>query len=490
MWRLNQVLPARVDRLRVKLFLAIAGANALLALLAFLIFSRSFDQGFVEYLNRADEARLIPLMEQLAEGYQQHRDWDWLVQDRRHWQQLVREALGGRGMGPDGPGALHEPEPGERRRDGPGPKPVLTIDPRLLLLDTDRQLLLGRHEMLPEAILRPIQVANRPVGYLGYVPRLSMVASLEKVFSAQQNRKFAAIAVGLLVSGLLIGGILAYWLARRIRSIAQATSSLIQGDYQSRIQWQGQDELAQLAQDINRLAETLAAAQKARQQWIADIAHELRTPLTSLKAEIEALEDGVRQFGSETLSSLGQEVQQLARLVEDLHVLSLSDLGALSYSKQPLELAELIDDCLRGRRLQLQDSRLDLQLDLAEGLYLLADAARLTQVFANLLQNTLNYTDSPGQLRVTAQRAGAWLDVHWQDSAPGVSERDLPRLTDRLFRVEASRSRAQGGSGLGLAIAKAIIEAHGGSMQASHSCYGGLAWHLRLPATDKGGRHG
>lgn len=507
----------RIDSLWVKLFVAIAGANALLAVMAFMIFSRSFDQGFVEYLNNADEARLLLLTEQLADGYQRQGDWQWLQQDRKLWQQLVRETFGGNRGGHDGPfepprpeaprlpsgdessrfdvphAELPRTEPARnesRRFNVRADKPVLTIDPRLLLLDAQRQILLGRHEMLREASLKPIRVNQQLVGYLGYVPRLNMVESLEKVFSAQQNRKFAAIAAGLVLSGLLVGALLAYWLIRRIQPIAQGTASLIQGDYQARIQWQGRDELAQLAQDINRLAETLAAAQQARQQWIADIAHELRTPLSSLKAEIEALEDGVRSFGPASLNSLGQEIGQLTRLVEDLHLLSLSDLGALSYIKSPVAFDQLIAELVQSRLAQLEAAGIQLQLQLQPELYLLADASRLTQVISNLLHNTLKYTDSPGELQIRLQRQDDCLVLSWQDSSPGVADQDLQRLTDRLFRVDESRSRAAGGSGLGLAIAKAIIEAHGGHLRASHSALGGVAWHIELPASDKGGRHG
>lgn len=479
----------RLDRLRIKLFLAIAGANAVLALLAYLVVSWSFDRGLVDYLNRADEARLTPLIERLAENYRSHGDWGWLLQDRERWPQLVFETLGvGRWRrdmlqrpGPHGP--AHDSDSQTALPPLP-PGRLLTMDPRLMLFDADGQLLAGHPRLAREAILRPIRVDGRVVGQLGYVPRLNRVESLEKLFAAQQNRRFAAIAVGLLLAGVLVSALLAHWLTRRIRRLGQVAASLIQGDYSARITVDGYDELAQLGEDFNRLGAALEAARESRQQWIADIAHELRTPLSVLRGEIEAMQDGVRPLTPASLSSLAQEVARLTRLVDDLNLLSLSDLGALSYRRQRLVLADSLVAALQSQRHLLQEKGLIVEQAFDAQLTVFADAERIAQVIGNLLQNTLRYTDAPGRLQVELRRDGAWAELVWQDSSPGVPDAALPRLTERLFRVDVSRSRQGGGSGLGLSITRAIIAAHGGSMTASHSPLGGLRWSIRLPLAD------
>jgi two-component system sensor histidine kinase BaeS len=488
---------ARLDTLRVKLFLAIAGANALLALVAFLVFSWSFDQGLVEYLNRADEARLQPLVTRLAEGYRREGNWKWMTDDRRKWYDLTREVLGGprtprraeEAAGASAPASAasapdRTSDRPNNRLSGPPPDPLLTIDPRLMLFDAQRGLLVGRPEVAPEAVLRPITLDGTLIGHVGYVPRLKIVESLEKLFAAQQNRKFASIAVGMVLAGLLIGALLSTWLTRRIRRLAQATDELIHGRYDTRIEVQGHDELAQLAQDFNQLAHTLAAAQRARQQWIADIAHELRTPLAVLRAEIEAMQDGVRPLSQASVGSLAQEVTQLARLVEDLRLLSLSDLGALTYTKEALDLAEPIEDTLAAHATALREKGLVADVSLHSSVRVMGDATRLAQVFANLLQNTLRYTDAPGRLSVRLDAQGGQAVVLWQDSSPGVPDADLSRLTERLFRVDGSRNRASGGSGLGLAITQAIVEAHDGTLVASASGLGGVCWRLTVPLLD------
>jgi two-component system sensor histidine kinase BaeS len=440
--------------LRVKLFLAIAGATAALALAAYLVFSWSFDRGFLRYVNQADEARLQPLIAALAQGYGREGGWSWIAGDRRQWFALIRETVDVR--------------------------PV-TIDPRLMLFDAAREPLIGRPEAARRAILKPILWNEQAVGYLGFVPRPEVLESIERLYLQRQHGAFAAIALGMLAAALLLGAGLAHWLSRRIRSLAGAAGSLIHGNYDVRLQPSGSDELARLAEDFNTLAATLGAARQARRQWIADIAHELRTPLSILRGEIEALQDGVRPLTPAALGSLAGETARLARLVEDLHTLSLSDLGALTYHKEPLDLSEVVADALEAHRGALEDRHLELKLRLEEGAMMSGDADRLSQVFGNLLQNSLRYTDSPGMVAVALFKQEDQLKIAWEDSAPGVPAEDRARLTERLFRVEGSRSRAGGGSGLGLAIAHAVVAAHGGTLAASASPLGGLRIELAFP---------
>lgn len=471
----------RFDKLHIKLFAAIAGAIGLLTMAAYLVFTASFERGFVGYLNRADEVRLDALIERLAEGYARERNWNWIATDRERWIDLSREALG-------------LPRPVEAagaptvttRRDTP-----LTIDPRLMLFDSDRRQLVGRPEAAVNAMFKPIVVRADTVGFLGYVPRPEVIASIERVYLQRQRVAFGAIAIGMLVAALVLGAGLAYWLTRRIRVLTRGTHALMQGNYAVRLDAPGHDELAQLARDFNTLAATLAASRNARRQWVADIAHELRTPLALLRAEIESLQDGVRPLDQTSITSLAGETARLARLVEDLHTLSLTDLGALSYYKEPLDLSEAITDAVDAQRRAFTESGLSVELRLDATIRVIADETRLSQVFSNLLQNNLRYTHAPGRIVITLRRSSDDEAVlEWEDTGPGVPIEELTRLTERLFRVEGSRNRASGGSGLGLAIAKALIEGHAGSLTARASTLGGLAIVITIPSSPREKGHG
>jgi two-component system sensor histidine kinase BaeS len=490
------------------LFLAIASANLVLVVAVYLIYSWSFEKEFVDYVRSSEEVRLNPMITSLADGYRLHGSWEWLDQDREQWIVLVRQVFGFRGprnFPRDERNATpgQQPAPAKDDRNASPKEPrmfgqngafqrdtnevtqPITFDWRLMLLDTHSNVVIpapgSDAAMVAQAVKLPIMVDGYRVGYLGYTPRLQQVRTLEDLFAKQQSYSYGVIAIGMLAAVLLNAALISHWLSRRLRALGHGATALARGDYATRIPAQGHDELARLAGDFNHLAQALEAAQRGRQQWIADIAHELRTPLTSLRAEVEAMQDGVRPLTQGSMASVAQEVHQLTRLVEDLRLLSLSDLGALTCRKEPAQLADIIDDALLAGRGAITDKGLQVQVDVDQSLVVDVDSDRLAQVFGNLLQNTLRYTETPAQLVIRAVSDGANARIEWEDSSPGVADADLPRLTERLYRVDESRTRASGGTGLGLAIVKAIVDAHGGRMQASHSKLGGLRWSIWLP---------
>jgi|RhiMethySRZTD1v2_1073278.scaffolds.fasta_scaffold03906_5 two-component system, OmpR family, sensor histidine kinase BaeS len=455
----------RFDRLHVKLFLVIAGAIAGLTLVTYLVFTWSFERGFVQYVTRADDARLELMTDRLAEVYAREGGFTALATDTGRWMAMSRDALG-----------LPSSAEAGQRRELP-----LTIDPRLLLFDAGHRRLIGSPDAEARAVLKPIDTNGPIVGYLGYVPRIERVQSLERVYLRRQHQAFAAVAVGMVLAALVLAAGLAYWLTRRVRALVRGTNALIRGDYAARVTPRGHDELARLARDFNTLAATLAASQEARRAWVADISHELRTPLAVLRGEIESLQDGVRALDDNSVTSLANETARLTRLVEDLHTLSLSDSGALTYHREPVDLADVLRDAVAGWRREAEERGLTLAMNLEDHTIVLADETRLAQVFANLMQNSLRYTDAPGRIAISLRRERDHAVIDWQDSAPGVAAEELPRLTERLYRVDASRSRVSGGAGLGLAIARAIVEGHGGRLVTAASPLGGLAVRLELP---------
>ena len=201
------------------------------------------------------------------------------------------------------------------------------------------------------------------------------------------------------------------------------------------------------------------------------------------QGEIEALQDGVRQTNRETLDSLHAEAVHMGNLVNDLHNLSLVESGSIQFKKEPLDLIKTVRACVQKYQSRFQESNISLadRLGDAEDIIISGDSDRLMQVFSNLLENTLRYTDAPGTLTVTLFRKNADAVVQFADTAPGVPQENLGRLFDRLYRVDPSRSRVQGGSGLGLAICKTIVEGHGGTISAQNAPSGGLQVTIVLP---------
>lgn len=458
-----------ISRLGIRLFVIILTVNVAIAGLVFVAVSRSLDRGFIEYLDQTQTRRAEALAQELANEWTLRGDWQWLRDSSRAWHHLVRQQLW--------PGESHS----EHRMDR------LSSPRDFVLHDANGLPVVGlppsRHRQPVDLRWLEIKSDGELIGTLGYRPPQQLMARVDRLFLSRQRRNLATIVAALGLASLLLAGGLSWWLGRRTRGMALATRGLTQGDYSIRLAEQGRDELASLAQDFNVLAATLEASREARTRWVSDIAHELRTPLAVLRGEIEAMQDGVRPLDLNNLGSLAQEVAQLERLVADLRLLSQSDDGALEIQLAPLDLAASLEARLEEARGWLDDRHIQLEMAIGQGpAWIRGDPQRLRQLWTNLLDNTCSYTQPPGQLRVRLEaRDERWL-VSWEDSAPGVPQSELARLTERLYRVEGSRSRASGGSGLGLSIAQALARAHGAEMHAGPSELGGLRWTLSFPA--------
>jgi two-component system sensor histidine kinase BaeS len=204
-----------------------------------------------------------------------------------------------------------------------------------------------------------------------------------------------------------------------------------------------------------------------------------------LRAEIEALQDAVRTADEPTLARLHRNVMQMSKLVDDLRQTLDRDDGEADLELSPLdplavirETAEEFAERFGSAGLTLDASRIPPG---RSPWRIRGDGDRLHQVFANLLENTLRYTDPGGRLEITASAKGGRLHLQFDDSAPAPPEAAMKRLFERFFRAEPSRSRQHGGSGLGLAICRRIILGHGGTIASARSDLGGLSIRIDLP---------
>jgi two-component system sensor histidine kinase BaeS len=352
-----------------------------------------------------------------------------------------------------------------------------------VLLDEAKAAVYGPPALPDGLTLRPLSHDGKTVGYLGMLPQRIVSDVREIRFVQEMKKAFALIALAVIVLAALLSVPLARQMVRRIRDLAAATHQLASGKFDTRVSGESSDELGQLSRDFNTLALTLEKNEAARRQWVADISHELRTPLSVLRGEIEALQDGVRESTPQAIGALHGEVMKLGRLVDDLYELSLSDLGALTYRRSDTDLGRQLLQAVDPYRHEFAARGILLEVDVPPDrpFPVFADADRLNQLFSNLLENSLKYTESGGRLKVRIERRERAAEVHFEDSGPGVPASELPRLFDRLYRVEGSRSRATGGAGLGLAICRNIVEAHNGTIAAFPSSMGGLRVKVEFP---------
>ncbi|WP_249087033.1 two-component system sensor histidine kinase BaeS [Raoultella ornithinolytica] len=486
-----------------KLFLAILATCIVLLISMHWAVRISFERGFIDYIKRGNEQRLTMLGDALSEQYALHGNWKFLRNNDRFIFQLLKSFdrdnddrfPGGRktntGGTPDGrldigPPDTDGPPPDGPPPDGPrGPGPDMPPHGWRTLfwvVDQKGRVLVGPRERVPEdGSRRNIVVNGVSVGAVIASPVERLTRNTDINFDRQQKRTSWLIVALSTILAALATFPLARGLLAPVKRLVEGTHRLAAGDFTTRVAVSSSDELGRLAQDFNQLASTLERNQQMRRDLMADISHELRTPLAVLRGELEAIQDGVRKFTPDSVTSLQAEVATLTKLVDDLHQLSMSDEGALAYQKTSVDIITLLEVAAGAFRERFASRGLTIAVSLPENATVFGDGDRLMQLFNNLLENSLRYTDSGGRLLISASQTGRRIILDFDDSGPGVSDQQLERLCERFYRAEGSRNRASGGSGLGLAICVNIVAAHGGTLRADHSPFGGVSIKVELP---------
>lgn len=443
-----------------KLFLAVLVATVIVIVFMVTFMNWSFRQGFADYQHQAELARVNVLGEILTREYQQQNNsWDFLRNNPRGWQSTLLKL-------------------GEAAS-------VRTLSKRVRLWDS-RGLLVSGSAVVQQSITSErvnISVAGAVIGWLELDRQPIVTDEIANSFMEQQAINIYLIALFATLLSLCISLVVVRQFLGPLRKLIGGAQSLARGNFTTRISVNSNDELGELAERFNQLADFLQRTEGLRGQWIADISHELRTPIAVLRSEIEAMLDGIRKPDLERIRSLHADTLSLGQLVDDLYQLSLSDAGDVELPDEAVDLTILLTDLLSAfsTRLQEKNIRLLNRLDAQQSVIVRGDKTRLHQLFSNLLENSYRYTDEGGTVEVAAQHTGQQCQITVADSTPGVPEDALPRLFDRLFRVDRSRSRVLGGSGLGLSICKNIVNIHNGNISAGHSAMGGLIITLVFP---------
>jgi len=334
-------------------------------------------------------------------------------------------------------------------------------------------------------------VLGRIGGVRGQLVGTGLIGSLLLVFmvlaGAQamfiSGHDLAILLTMLLFAALLAVGFSLYGavpLARRIKRVREGTARLANGDLDTELSVEGHDEISGLSVDFNRMATALKEAsareremEEARRDLIAAVSHDLRTPLASARALIEAVADGVAadaETEARYLSSARSELTNLGRLVDDLFELAQIDAGALRMELEEASLHDLISDTLSSFHPQAERQGVRLVGEVAGGVDpVLMNPPKLQRVLYNLLSNALRYTPADGTVALRAEPDGEVVRVEVADTGEGITPADLPRIFERSYKGEKSRTRHREndapGAGLGLAIARRLIEAHGGEIQ-------------------------
>jgi len=289
-----------------------------------------------------------------------------------------------------------------------------------------------------------------------------------------------ALALPLLALGLAIRA----WrgIAQPLGAVMEAADALAEGDLSARVPEGRPGEFGGLARSFNRMASELQRAEQVRRNLTADVAHELRTPLHIIQGNLEGVLDGVYEPGPAHIADTLEETQLLARLVDDLQLLSHAEAGELSLRRERVSVPDLLADVATSFGGQADAAGVTLQLalqDEARDLALTADPDRLDQVLSNLVANAVRHTPRGGAITLSASARDGAVQISVADTGSGIPADDLPYIFDRFWRGD--KARAGAGSGLGLAIARQLVLAHDGYIEVTSALGKGTTFTVTLP---------
>jgi signal transduction histidine kinase len=288
---------------------------------------------------------------------------------------------------------------------------------------------------------------------------------------------------------LVIGGLALATAGRSFRSAGMSLDELVdaarrveEGDYTTRVAEPvaRRGPLRELVRGFNSMTGRLEADAEQRRRLLADVSHELRTPLAVIQGNLEAILDGVHAADDAHLGAILDETHVLARLVDDLRTVALSEGGNLPLHREPTDLSILAAESVASFQSAAEAAGVSLEVHVDDEIPLLdIDPVRIREVLSNLVANALRHTPRGGSIAVVATNTadGKTVEIVVRDTGTGIDPALLPHVFDRFAKAADSR-----GSGLGLAIARGLVEAHGGSIDVESSAATGTTFRLRVPA--------
>ncbi len=334
------------------------------------------------------------------------------------------------------------------------------------------------------AVTRNLTLNGRPLGtlHVDAGDRAGAMSQRDLEFVRDLNRLLGLAAVGSVALAILASLLLARNLSAPLAAMTAVARQMRRGNLAARVPPGGAEELEQLGQSLNHLAESLQQQERLRKNLTADVAHELRTPLASVRSHLEAFVDGVWEPTQERLRVCHDQAMRLVRLVGDLERLSAAEGEALRLDYEEVKLAEPVGNAVTSFERLFRDKGIELASPVEpRDCTLSVDRDKLGQVLGNLLANALKYTPAGGRVEVgygcDRDQATVWVT----DSGPGIPAEELPFIFERFYRGDKSRARATGGAGIGLAIVKALVDAHGGRVEVQSQPGRGTRFTVRLP---------
>ncbi|MCY9693379.1 sensor histidine kinase [Paenibacillus alginolyticus] len=270
------------------------------------------------------------------------------------------------------------------------------------------------------------------------------------------------------VIGIILAVLISLYVAKKITAplleMKKVSELMAQGHLEARTKLKGKDELTDLGNSLNFLAEQLQKQEHLRKIMTSDIAHELRTPLTTLKSHMLALLDGIWEPTPDRIRGCHEEIERLIDLVGDLEQLTEMESPHFHLDLQNEDISLIVDQAVESMRPAFVEKQIQLTVNETNSIFLKVDRKRFVQILINLFSNALKYTPEGNEISVQLKEDGNKVELFISDTGIGIHSNELPYVFERLYRVDKSRGRKSGGSGIGLTIVKKLVEAHGGNV--------------------------
>jgi signal transduction histidine kinase len=322
-----------------------------------------------------------------------------------------------------------------------------------------------------------------------------VIAKLMFLSNVHDLRLLVALLVFSAVLANFFNSIVAVTTTARVARATSALETLAEGDYRPRLVVEGNDEAALLVSRVNELGvrlrsaeEDRSALERERRELTVAASHDLRTPLSSLRAMVDALDDGVVEDPAEVrryYATMTRELDRLSTMVADLFELAQMDAHALHLDRQKVGLQDIAADIADAMHAEALQKGIDLSLTVTgDPPALMLDGSRIERALTNLVRNALEHTPSGGSVELAVWSDSADVVATVRDTGEGIDTAHLPRIWERFYRADPSRVRREigGGAGLGLAIVRGIVEAHSGSVDVQSVVGAGSCFTVRLPA--------
>ncbi len=419
-----------------------------------LVMNRTIETSFQGYVNQSNNIQSAQRTVALLENY---------YRENNTWE----------GVGEVIPG------PGNQSREhNGGQTPGSGGGVKYTVIDSQGQIVYSRNEDLTgtpasEEMVKaalPLSIDETPIGWVhAESPGQSALNEAQTQFLKGVQKTLSIVGLSAVLLALLLGVLLSRLITSPLALLRDAAEEVAGGHLGKTVELnrENAEEIASLTESFNYMSEALAKGERQRQQMTADIAHELRTPVSVIRAQLQAMMDGVHEPTLAQIAEVYDQSIHLQRLVEDLRTLTQAESGHLPLDKHPVDPGAFLKQILQSFEPLALDAGLKLSTHIDDDLPTVTiDKDRIWQVVANLLTNALRYTQPGGAITLSANHDDQRVRVTVSNTGVTLSQEEASRVFDRFWRADDSRQRVAGGSGLGLSIARQIVRLHDGDIWA------------------------